>query len=343
MSGPLWIERHRPSVSDLPQSDLRSYLAEMEAGPVNLILHGPAGSGKTAAIEALAGELHENPTHDLHTINVADFFGMTKKEIAEDPRFRGFINADTRKASKAAMINHVLTEMASYPPMSGTLKTILLDNAEAMREDFQQALRRVMERHYEATQFVFTTRRPSAILLPIRSRCVQLPVRAPTIDEIVTVLSSVVDAEDVEADREGLEYIAGYAEGNLRKALLAAQTTAATADAITMETAYETLDDVGRDERIAETLAHAEAGEFSDARKQLDAFLVDDGYDGTDLLLEFVAAARNRYDPDTVADIAALAGEIEFEMARGANDRVHLSHFLSRLDPSAPTVPAGRD
>lgn len=343
MSGGLWIDRYRPSVSDLPQPDLRTYLAEVSEGPVNLILHGPAGSGKTAAVHALAEELHKDSQNDLMTINVADFFGMTKREIAEDPRFAGFIGADQRKASKASMINHVLTEMASYPPVSGSFKTILLDNAEAMREDFQQALRRVMERHYAATQFVFTTRHPGAILLPIRSRCAQIPVRAPTNDEIVAVLTDIVDREGVDADREGLEYLAGYAEGNLRKAILAAQTTAEDAGEITMETAYEALEDVGRDERIEAALQRAEAGEFSDARKLLDEFLIDDGYDGTDLLAEFVRVARNRYEPETVAAVAALAGEIDFDMAQGANDRVHLAHFLSRLDPSARTVPVRAD
>lgn len=332
MEGPLWIDHHRPSVSELPQSELRDYLGRVGAGPINLILHGPPGSGKTAAVHALAEVLHDDPEQDLLTINVADFFGMTKREIAEDPRFRGFIDSDRRRGSKAAMINHVLTEMASYPPVSGSFKTVLLDNAEAMREDFQQALRRVMERHYTATQFVFTTRRTSAILLPVQSRCAQVPVRAPTQSEIVDVLSGIVAAENVTYDTDGLEYIAGYADGNLRRAILAAQTTAADAGEITMDTAYDALDDVGRTDRFVEILEHAEAGAFGDARGMLDEFLIDDGYDGTELLAEFIRVARTRYEPQRVAALTELAGEVEFDMAQGANDRVHLAHFLARLD-----------
>lgn len=331
MDGPLWIDHHRPTVSAFPQAELRNYLGRVSEGPINLILHGPPGSGKTAAVHALADQLHDDPENDLMTINVADFFGMTKSEIADDPRFRGFIDSKRRRGSKAAMINHILTEMASYPPISGSFKTILLDNAEAMREDFQQALRRIMERHYEATQFVFTTRRVSALLPPIQSRCALVPVRAPTQAETVTVLEGIVEAEGVEYDQEGLEYVAGYADGNLRRAILAAQTTAQEEGAITMDAAYEVLDEVGYAQQFAAMLKQAEAGEFSDARSMLNDFLIDEGYGGEELLEAIVAVARTRYDPDRAANITAIAGEIEFDMTQGANDRVHLAHFLSQL------------
>lgn len=339
MDGPLWIDHHRPGVSEFPQPELRAYLERVRAGPINLIFHGPPGSGKTAAANAIAEEIHDDPEHDLMTINVADFFGMTKSEIAEDPRFRGFIDSDRRRGSKAAMINHILTEMASYPPVSGSFKTILLDNAEAAREDFQQALRRIMERHYEATQFVFTTRRVSALLLPIQSRCALIPVRSPTQAEMADVLEGIVKEEGVAFDQDGLKYVAGYADGNLRRAILAAQTTAQETGEITMESAYEVLDEIGHNQRIGEMLDLATAGEFGDARSMLDDLLIDDGYDGGDLLGTLLGVVQTRYDADRAAAITALAGEIEFDMTQGAHDRVHLSHFLSRLGPDAQTAP----
>lgn len=339
MESPLWIDRHRPAVADLPQPDLRTYLDRAAAGPVNLVFHGPAGSGKTAAVHALAEELHDDPEHDLMTINVADFFGMTKQELAEDPRFQGFLDADRRRGSKAAMINHILKETAGHPPVSGSYKTVLLDNAEAMREDFQQALRRVMEQHYEATQFVLTTRQPGALLAPIRSRCAQIPVRAPTSEEIVEVLREITTAEGVETDQDGLEYIAEYADGDLRRAILAAQTTAEDAGEITMEAAYEALDAVGPDETLRELLAQAEDGAFRDARKGLDDLLIDEGYEGEELLSELLRIARTRYDGERLAAVYTLAGDVGFDLTQGTRDRIHLAHFLARLEADDPAEP----
>ena len=339
MDSPLWIDRHRPALDALPQADVRTYLDRVAHGPINLLLHGPEGSGKTAAVYALAEELHTEPETDLQIINVADFFGMTKKEIANDPRFGRFIDASQRRKSKAAMINYVLKELAGYPPVAGDFKTILLDNAEAMREDFQQALRRVMERHFEATQFIIVTRQPGNVIQPIRSRCAQIPVRAPSTEEIVTVLERIVTKEDIQADSDGLTYIAEYAEGNLRQAIMAAQTTAVAHGEITMEGAYEALDAIGVDDQLLETLTAARDGDFSAARGTLDDLLVDEGIEGQTLLYDLLRVARTRWGEEEVTELYELAGIIDFDLVEGVNDRVQLGHFLSRLAPDVETVP----
>jgi replication factor C small subunit len=332
MDGPLWTEIYAPDLDDLPQAEVRDHFERALSEPMNLVVHGPAGSGKTAAVRALTREAHENPDADRLEINVADFFDATKKEIAADPRFSRFIDSKRRReSSKADLINHVLKESASYSPAAGEYKTVVLDNAEAMREDFQQALRRVMEQYYEATQFVITTRQPSALIAPIRSRCFPIPVRSPTQHEIIEVLEGIVEAENVEYDADGLEYIAGAASGDLREAILSAQTTAQHDGEITMQTAYETLSAVGTDERVQEMIADAEAGEFTDARSTLDELLVDEGYSGSEILDDVLAVARSRYSGAALAELHRLAGEIDMDLQEGTNDRLHLSHLLANI------------
>jgi replication factor C small subunit len=334
MDGPLWTEEHAPSLADLPQPEVRDRFERAVQEPMNLVVHGPKGSGKTAAVRALTRETHQNPDADRVEINVADFFGMTKKELAEDPRFARFIDAKRRRdSSKADLINHVLKESASYAPVSGEYKTVVLDNAEGMREDFQQALRRVMEQYYEATRFVIVTRQPSSLIPAIRSRCFPIPVRAPTTEEIVGVLEPIVEAEGVDYDAEGIEYVAGAADGDIRAAILGAQTTAEQEGEITMQTAYETLSAVGVDERVGEMLTDAEAGEFTDARSTLDELLVDEGYSGTEVLEDVLTVARSRYSGDALARLHRLAGDIDMDLKEGTNDRLHLSHLLAEMGP----------
>jgi len=330
MEPPLWIDAHAPDLEDLPQADVRDYLTEGVDEPINLVLHGPPGSGKTAAVRALADAAHENPDSDLIEINVADFFDRTKTEIKNDPRFASFLEGKSSMA-KRDMINHVLKESASYAPVSGEYKTILLDNAEAVREDFQQALRRVMEQHHRTTQFVLTTRQPTKLIPPIRSRCFPVPVRAPSHEEIVSVLEAIAEDEDAEYDADGLEYVAGYAAGDLRKAILGAQTTYEQEDEITMNAAYETLGEVGTTDRIEEMLDDAEAGEFTDARKTLDDLLVDEGLEGEEVLRDVLAVAQSRYDDRAQARLYRAAGEVDLDLTEGTNDRLHVSHLLSRI------------
>jgi replication factor C small subunit len=336
MNGPLWTEAHAPDLSDLPRPAVRDRFERAVQEPMNLVVHGPKGSGKTAAVRALTRETHEKPDADRVEINVADFFGMTKKELGDDPRFSRFIDAKRRRdSSKADLINHVLKESASYSPVSGDYKTVVLDNAEGMREDFQQALRRVMEQYYEATQFVIVTRQPSSLIPAIRSRCFPIPVPSPTTEEIVGVLKPIVEAEGVDYDDEGIEYVAGAADGDIRAAILGAQTTAEQEGKITMNTAYETLSAVGVDERVGEMLTDAEAGEFTDARSTLDDLLVDEGYSGTEVLEDVLTVARSRYSGDALARLHRLAGEIDMDLKEGTNDRLHVSHLLAELGQRA--------
>jgi replication factor C small subunit len=332
MEAPLWTETHAPDVDELPQTEVREYLERASEEPINLILHGPSGVGKTAAVKALARETHEDPDNDLTTINVADFFGRSKKEIRNDPRFEPFLEGRSRM-SKANMVNYVLKESAAYPPVTGTYKTVLLDNAEAIREDFQQALRRVMEQYARNTQFVICTRQPSKLIPPIRSRCFSVPVRAPTETEIVAVLERIVDREEVDAEPDGLEYVAAYADGDLRRAILGAQTTVAEAGELTTEAAYEVLGGIGYEESVGGMLAAAEAGEFDDARKTLDSLLNDEGLDGGEVLRELLVAGRERHEGDdqAIARLHRVAAETDADLQEGRSARVHLSALLAEL------------
>jgi replication factor C small subunit len=328
MDGPLWTERHAPDLVDLPQAEVRDRLERAVDEPMNLVVHGPPGAGKTAAVRALARAAHDDPDNDLFELNVADFFDRTKTEIREDPRFAPFLAGRSRMA-KRDMINYVLKEVAGYAPVSGTYKTVVLDNAEAIREDFQQALRRVMERHHRTTQFVVATRQPSKLIPPIRSRCFPVPVRAPTTEETVAALRRVCEAEGVGYDEDGLEFVAGYAGGDLRAAVLGAQAAAVEGDAVTMNAAHAALDAVGRDDELRGVLTDARAGDVDAARSTVEDLLDDGGFDGQELLRALLRVAPREYEGAELARLHVLAGRVDLDLATGTDDALHLARLLA--------------
>ncbi|RDZ42847.1 replication factor C small subunit 2 [Haloferax sp. Atlit-10N] len=331
MDAPLWTETHAPGLEDLPQPEVRERLRRAVDEPMNLVVQGPPGVGKTAAVRALAREAHSDPENDLIELNVADFFNRTKKQIRADPRFEQFLDGRSRMA-KRDMINRVLKESASYAPMSGEYKTIVLDNAESIREDFQQALRRVMEQHHRTTQFVITTRQPSKLIPPIRSRCFPVPMPAPDDDTLEALLADILDAEGVDYDDGGLQFLVDASNGNIRKAILSAQRTATEADEVTMSTVHAALGDVGFDDELKTLLINAREGDIKDARKTLTTLLDDEGYEGQELLADILRVADStpeRFADGELARLHELAGQVDLDISTGIDDRLHITHLLT--------------
>jgi replication factor C small subunit len=156
-------------------------------------------------------------------------------------------------------------------------------------------------------------------------------MRAPTHAETVDVLERIVEREAVPHDDDGIEYVAGYGDGNLRTAVLGAQMTAEAGGEVTMEAAYESLGDVGMADDVEAILSAADEGEFADARSGLDDLLYDRGFEGEEILRELLATARGRYDGAELARLYRLAGEVDLEMSEGNSDRVHLGRLLAEL------------
>lgn len=52
---------------------------------------------------------------------------------------------------------------------------------------------------------------------------------------------------------------------------------------------------------------------------------------GGEVLDDLLEVARSRYSGDDVAELYALAGDVEFDLTRGTSDRVQLERLLAEL------------
>lgn len=333
MQEPLWIDRYRPDISDFPQESVKRNLRIACDSDMNLMISGPKGIGKTAAALAVGNKIHQNPENDIQVVNVTDVFDRTKKELSGDPRFSNILSGSSR-TSKRDMINKVISEIASYPPVTGGFKTLILDNAEKSREDFQQSLRRTIERNSSSTQFVFTTRNPSKLIDPIQSRCYPVQIRTPTNEEVVKIVDRIERDENIDLNRDGIDYIWSQTSPNLREFLVSLQTVYQDADEIDPKSSSEVMNEVSSSDEILEILELSKDQEYKDVKSNIKDLIQKEGYSEDMVLKMIVDEAVNNLREDESAEICRRASKADKNIQESVDGVVPIVDMLSSWSES---------
>jgi DNA polymerase III delta prime subunit len=197
-----WTNEHRPdALADVvgqPTDQIRQLIEEADGTPPNLLLYGPPATGKTSTARAIAHEMHGD-TKQLFEVNASDERGIDtiRDEIGELAR---------------------LDAGAQYT-LSMKRPIILLDEADAMTKEAQQALRVPMED--SAAMFILTANDQDGIHDAIQSRCHGGGFRFdyPPEADVVTRLREIADAEEMEIADSKLRQIARRSGGDMRTAI----------------------------------------------------------------------------------------------------------------------------
>jgi replication factor C subunit 2/4 len=103
----------------------------------------------------------------------------------------------------------------------------------------QQALRRTMEVYSSSTRFALACNQSTKIIEPIQSRCAVLRYTRLSDAEVLLRLQQVCSMEAVDYDSSGLEAVIFTAEGDMRNALNALQSTVSGFGRVTSENVFK--------------------------------------------------------------------------------------------------------
>lgn len=315
-----WLEKYRPVrvediVGNTETVDRLRLLAEHGNMP-NLILAGPPGTGKTTSVLALARTLCGDAFKDaVLELNASDDRGIDV--------VRNRIKAFAQKK-------------VTLPP--GRHKIVVLDEADAMTEAAQQALRRTMEIYSATTRFALACNISEKIIEPIQSRCAILRYSRLTDEQVLKRLLEVVGFEKAAYDDEGLEAIIFTAEGDMRQALNNAQATVAGFNFISPKNVFKVCDQP-HPLLVKECIRACVSADFDKACGVVEQ-LWDQGYSGLDVVGTFFKLCKyEEMDEGLKLELIKEIGTTHMRVLEGVDSLMQLTGMVAKLCFAASSQP----
>ena len=219
----IWIEKYRPlKLENIQQNkELTKFLKNViiTKNLPHLLLYGPPGSGKTSTAMTIIKELFKL---DKTKYSLTDYVKNYKKMISErilelnasDERGIKIVREKIKNFANMAINNDLYNDIPPY-------KIIVLDEADAMTNDSQFALRRIIEKYSHITRFILLCNYVTKIISPLASRCAKFRFQPITYDQTKTILHNILVNENIKILPDEIIYkeIYLFTEGDLRKSI----------------------------------------------------------------------------------------------------------------------------
>jgi replication factor C small subunit len=312
LSFEMWAEKYRPKNLDdmMNQREiverLKSFVKSRNVP--HCIFAGPPGTGKTTAAVCLARNLYgEAYREHLMELNASDERGID------------VVRETVKTFARVKSIGEI------------PFKIMILDEADNMTSDAQQALRRTMERYTETCRFIMCANYSGKIIEPIQSRCAPFRFTYLPREEHDHYLKEIATKEKVKLTPEGLEAIFEVCGGDLRRAINTLQSAASLGKPVDSKVVYSVTGKANPAD-VQKMLKVAMDGDFVEARKQLREMIQKYGLAGSDIIRQIhTEIFRGDVPEKWKIKLADIVGEVDYRLVEGADEEVQLSALLAKL------------
>jgi replication factor C small subunit len=311
-----WVEKYRPTAfSDIvSQSIAINSLKEFIKTPnmPHMIFAGPAGTGKTSTALIIVKTIlkGEDLSTKLLEVNASD---TVRIDFVRNV-LKNFVNQNLF--------------------IDGSLKFVILDEADNIPGQVQQALRRIIEKASLNVKFILLCNYINRIIDPIISRCAVFRFVSLPKEKIIKRLKYIAKKENLQipTDKshqffEVLFFISG---GDLRKAI----------NTLQMSVSLELIDNLElneilqisgfMDEKTLEDLTNAlKSKDFLKSREIIDSMETLDSRNFIRQLIEALSSIN--IIPNKIPALRSFIGEIDYRISQGANEKIQVSALLAEI------------
>ncbi|XP_022981026.1 replication factor C subunit 4 [Cucurbita maxima] len=316
-----WVEKYRPKqVKDVAHQDevVRVLTNTLETSSCpHMLFYGPPGTGKTTTALAIAHELFGPELYKSRVLELN----------ASDDRGINVVRTKIKDFAGVAVSSGQRQGGYPCPPF----KIIILDEADSMTEDAQNALRRTMETHSNVTRFFFICNYISRIIEPLASRCAKFRFK-PLSEEVMSKrILHISNEEGLSLDGEALSTLGSISQGDLRRAITYLQSAARLFGSSISSKDLISVSGIIPREVVDELFAACKSGNFDLANKEVNNVIAE-GYPVAQMLsqiFEVVIEAHDLQD-EQKAKICKKLAEADKCLVDGADEYLQLLDVVSQ-------------
>ncbi len=301
----------------------------MSGNVPNLLFSGPAGSGKSSTAEVVArGLFGEAWEGNFTEINASNVFTEGRKYLETSRTLARFYNENKSVIDNFKLI---INRIAGVAPLDATYRIIFINEAEALTQDAQQALRRLIERYNRTCKFILATERPSLIIPPIRSRCLLLRFTQLPLDTLRSYLVDLAAQEGHTLSADLATSIIQLCDYNLQKTLTVLQLVPEHGDA-SDAAALQQVSEFVHPQEVFKLLECALANQPAESKTYLDRLLLDIGLNGAEILAQARADMRQlTLDDEQRAALLMILAKADYLLKDSMNERIQLEALIYEI------------
>lgn len=315
-----WVEKYRPNQLDdlISHREIISTIQKFmkEDRLPHMLFYGPPGTGKTSTILACAKQLYAPK----------EFNSMVLELNASDDRGIGIVRGP------------VLSFASTRTIFNKGFKLVILDEADAMTNDAQNALRRVIEKYTENTRFCLICNYLSKIIPAIQSRCTRFRFAPLDMTQMMPRVQHVIDEEGVNVTEDGMNALVTLAKGDMRRSLNILQSTSMAYDVVNELNVYLCTGQPLRTdiESIVDWMLNKD---FTTAYNNILQLKVMKGLALQDILTEVhTYVHRIEFPLQVRIHLLDKMSEIEHRLAAGTNEKIQLASLVSTFQVARDMV-----